>query len=739
MDKTKASPCARVAAMRMRGGELTRLSLAVAFLGFGLSAQAAQISVQELEVLRTEAARHGAVEVMVHLLPSSLNQLAREGARIRSQADSKLVALLAELGPEALRNGRTSNNSGQARFHVTAKGIETLLASTRAISFSRGGHWSANSGLLSFDGAHQAIDTALSKNGYADVEVLAHVEGLEVKQNAQGQVSLSATSTALSAANAALAGLLRGAHTSEMRELVGVRSAMALATEEPTDSQLPVRILRINREGLLKLAASPLVRKIQPLGHQDARPAFIDPEALETATELGKATVLISLRSPLAHAGLRGASLAAHQRGNREALKALLSPIGAVTVKRDLADLGLLTAELSLEQIHALAQSKDRRLLAVELKKPAATNALATSTATMNMAFAWNQSTPYIGTGQTIVVIDSGVEAGHPFFGGRVTAQDCFGTTGSSGTTTYYSLCPGGSAATSWDSPPGTPNAATATDDHGTHVAGAAAGKSGSLSGVAPGASIHAVRANSVAFTPSGLASFYYPDDVLAALQMVNNRYAASAGIKPVVVNMSIGGPPAYRSACSDDSGGVLSKIAAEVKALNLAGIPVIAAAGNSDARDALPFPACIAGVIKVSSVVNDGIGNKASVFDANKKSAANYIDPISGGFAGETFWLTPGGGYAPGTSPSTTTYITSSVKGGGYNGMAGTSMSAPQIAGLYAIAKGVVSEWGAQRATDWFVTNGSVDVSVSVNPAFFTGTPSPATWTLRRIRLPNQ
>ena len=46
------------------------------------------------------------------------------------------------------------------------------------------------------------------------------------------------------------------------------------------------------------------------------------------------------------------------------------------------------------------------------------------------------------GAGQSIAIVDSGVETNHPFFGGRVIAQACFSSNSvASGSTT---VCPGG-------------------------------------------------------------------------------------------------------------------------------------------------------------------------------------------------------------------------------------------------------------------------------------------------------
>ncbi|MGD9508989.1 MAG: S8 family serine peptidase, partial [Geminicoccaceae bacterium] len=81
------------------------------------------------------------------------------------------------------------------------------------------------------------------------------------------------------------------------------------------------------------------------------------------------------------------------------------------------------------------------------------------------------------GAGKAVVIVDSGVQSAHPFFGGRV----------------VRSVCSASDCGTSIIDQPGAgePNAGCY---HGTHVAGIAAGRSASFSGVAPDASIISVR-----------------------------------------------------------------------------------------------------------------------------------------------------------------------------------------------------------------------------------------------------
>jgi subtilisin family serine protease len=96
----------------------------------------------------------------------------------------------------------------------------------------------------------------------------------------------------------------------------------------------------------------------------------------------------------------------------------------------------------------------------------------------------------YSGAGRTVAILDTGVDKTHPFLSGKVVSEACYST--NSATTT--SLCPGGvSQSTAAGSGVNCPTSIGGCN-HGTHVAGIAAGKGATFSGVAKDASIIAIK-----------------------------------------------------------------------------------------------------------------------------------------------------------------------------------------------------------------------------------------------------
>lgn len=261
---------------------------------------------------------------------------------------------------------------------------------------------------------------------------------------------------------------------------------------------------------------------------------------------------------------------------------------------------------------------------------------------------AWDQG--YAAQGQTVAILDTGVDKYHPFLAGKVASEACFSLSG---------WCPR-RATSSYEEGSGLP--CPADCEHGTHVAGIAAGMGNGIAGVARGASIIAIQVFSKD-PDNPYNSLAYYSDVLAGL---NRVYELRDNYKIAAVNLSLGSGK-FPTQCD----GYYPAFTAAVNNLRSAGIATVVASGNNGWSDAMSFPACISTVISVGSS-NDGTGGGYC------GARATSTDTLSC-FTNRNRYLSL---LAPGS------LITSSLPGGGYGEMEGTSMAAPHVTGAWAILK---------------------------------------------------
>ena len=265
---------------------------------------------------------------------------------------------------------------------------------------------------------------------------------------------------------------------------------------------------------------------------------------------------------------------------------------------------------------------------------------------------AWNLG--YNGSGQTIAVLDTGVDKTHPFLSGRVVSEACYSTPVQAGDT---SLCPDGQTSqTGSGSAVPCSNSISSSCFHGTFVAGIAAGNNATyLPGFAKGANIIAVQvfheddttADCGSTTPCILAS---DSDIISGLEYV---YGLRTSYNIAAVNLSLGG---YEFPSSCDS--TFPQYKSEFDTLQSVGIAPVVAAGNGGYVNELASPACVSSAVSVGST--------------------NDSDQISS-FSDRASFLSL---MAPGES------VTSSVPGGGIGTASGTSFAAPAVAGAFAILK---------------------------------------------------
>jgi subtilisin family serine protease len=271
-----------------------------------------------------------------------------------------------------------------------------------------------------------------------------------------------------------------------------------------------------------------------------------------------------------------------------------------------------------------------------------------------------SRASGYTGAGQTVAILDTGIDSRHPYVSGRVVSEACFSS--------YSETSTAGYCAGSWTrSGPGTGAPCTYSTQcaHGTHVAGIAAG----TYGVAPSARIVAVNVfhptstcTSREVAPCARAADW---DILAGLRHV---YSLRGTYRLASVNLSLGGGR-FWGFC-DSLNTYASAIAAVVDNLRSYGIATVIASGNDGYADGIGFPACVSDAVPVGNTTRSG------------SSDAVYVDSNSSPYV----WL-----LAPGTEicssypsifPPRVNGCDSAVTAGT---MTGTSMAAPQVAGAFA------------------------------------------------------
>jgi uncharacterized repeat protein (TIGR01451 family) len=272
------------------------------------------------------------------------------------------------------------------------------------------------------------------------------------------------------------------------------------------------------------------------------------------------------------------------------------------------------------------------------------------------------------GGGQTVVILDTGIDADHPFFGNRVKAEACWSNAAGAGS--GASLCPGGGNS---ETGPGSADALTTQCldgtgqlcDHGTHVAGIAAGLGSAwrtYNGVAPQANIIAIqvftRFNAAADCDgSAPCVLTYDSDQISALNYVNTTLRP---LWPIAsVNMSLGGGE-FVGACDGDSR------KPSIDNLRSNGIATAIAAGNDGWTNTTGAPGCISSAITVGSVT-----------DTDNPPADSVIHNLSS----VVDLLAVGAG------------VDSSVPDDAEGlGWWGTSMATPQVTGAFAMLRGIDS-----------------------------------------------
>jgi uncharacterized repeat protein (TIGR01451 family) len=271
----------------------------------------------------------------------------------------------------------------------------------------------------------------------------------------------------------------------------------------------------------------------------------------------------------------------------------------------------------------------------------------------------------YDGTGQTIAILDTGVDRFHANLAGKVVSEACYSTNDAS--KGFSSLCPGG--ATSSTATNSGLNCSSSINgcDHGTHVAGIAAG-------IAPDARLLSIQVFSRATTGCNTSPCTLADssDILGGL---NRVYALRNTFNIASVNMSLGSGQ-YSSSCDN----VGSSLKSSIDLLRNVGITTVVAAGNSGYKNSMGWPACFSNVVSVGATTKSN-----QVADYSNVSTLTTL-------------LAPGSDiYSPIPPTALATHASKN----------GTSMAAPHVAGAVAVLKEAKPNASAFEITNLLATSG--------------------------------
>ena len=313
---------------------------------------------------------------------------------------------------------------------------------------------------------------------------------------------------------------------------------------------------------------------------------------------------------------------------------------------------------IALSVDHSALEYLERSPIVTSIEEDALSfPSLASSNEVIGSPLAWAEG--YDGSGQTIAILDSGLDKTHPWFTdgkNKVVSEACYSTTDGIAT----SVCPGGVTSSTASGSGINCDLSISGCDHGTHVAGIAAGNPaiGPDFGVARGADLVAIqvfsRIDDVATCspdPSPCSRSTVSDQIRALERVyeLRNTYVFAA------VNMSLGGGQ-FSDQASCDAANTSRKAAIDnLRSVNIA---TVISSGNDGWKNSISAPACISSAISVSATD-----------DSDEVASFSNIYP-------QIHLLAPGAD------------ISSSVPGGGTASKFGTSMAAPHVAGAWGVLK---------------------------------------------------
>lgn len=393
---------------------------------------------------------------------------------------------------------------------------------------------------------------------------------------------------------------------------------------------------------------------------------------LRERAQRGPIPVLVGFKVPFAPLGLLSPAEQQQQAQDivvgRQALAASLPSLGSSVLARakTYSEVPFMALTVSAAELEALLASPE--VLSV-VEDPIASPTLTQSVDLIKAKP--TQTAGLTGLGQAVAVLDSGTDLDHPFIGPKVVDGACFNSNGVSGDFAVQSQCAGGArSALGVEAGRNCPIDVNGCD-HGTHVAGIAAGGDTVIGGVAPQARIVSMQVFSKLVPqpplsgPARISAFF--SDLVAAL----NRVATVRQQHNIVaVNMSLGGGANGLSPLQCDAEvPALTAVVANLKSLNVA---VVSSAGNDGSRASLSLPGCLTDVVSVGSTTSPDTVDTGPDVLSSFSNFASHLD-----------LLAPGS-----TIVSSVPAVPQPMPFGAFANKNGTSMAAPHVAGAWALLR---------------------------------------------------
>lgn len=331
-------------------------------------------------------------------------------------------------------------------------------------------------------------------------------------------------------------------------------------------------------------------------------------------------------------------------------VQALKNEMGKGKIKHDFGNVA--SVFLSKEELYRIRN--DPSINSIEIE-PMRQIMLQNSVQIINSSVSWPlQQNNYnlTGDGQTICIIDTGINYSHSDFGSCTDAG--FSSRSCNKVINGLDYCADDVDCSTWDDSPNDVNG------HGTHVAGIATAN-GSINGVAPGA-------NLVIFKACNSTGSCSDSDLRAGIDFCIN---SSVALNISVISMSIGGG-LYTSYCDyqDDP----YNLTLAINNATYYNISFVVSSGNNGEASSISSPACIQNATPIGSTTK-----------------TDAISSFSNRFPLMTLFAPGGTSSGTGTCTALSTdssRICSTSYSGSYVSMSGTSMAAPHAAGAFAIVK---------------------------------------------------